>query len=398
VARLLQPRAWEKRLRLNVSAPAQLPRVSCDARRIRQVLLKLTENALKFTERGGVEIRIEPETRDAQSFVRFSVIDTGLGVAENMTATLFEPFTPGDVSYTRKHQGAGLGLAVAKRIVESLGGTLDFVSETGEGSTFWFSVPVARALPQVHETPGLSEVPPPSDCRYLVHVNDPRVRITLANFLEPFGNMIEYAEDMAEAVAQSGRDEFDAILVAANDADTLAATPANKSPVVALLFAGERAPAGASAILRWPAEAGDVYGALRSAQPREREVKRVAPAIEIPAAIDAAAFAALEKSVGLTTLIEILHSYIKTAEELSNSFADACQAENWDEAARFAQDMAGASGGLGLAAMTSAARTFAQKARDGEDMHALRNAAQTIVGEHLRARAALINLYPDLAA
>jgi signal transduction histidine kinase/HPt (histidine-containing phosphotransfer) domain-containing protein len=398
VARLLQPRAWEKRLRLNVSAPAQLPRVNCDPRRIRQVLLKLTENALKFTERGGVEIRIANETRDDLPFLRFSVTDTGLGVPDEVAAHLFEPFSPGDASYARRHQGAGLGLAVAKRIVDTLGGTIGFGSEAGEGSTFWFSVPVSRAVSVEREVQSLSNAPPPIERSYLVHVNDPRVRVVLANLLEPFGNTIDQVEDMAETVTRAGREAFDAIIVAANDADTLAATPGNKTPVVALLFAGERTPAGAAAILRWPAEPADLYGALRSVQPRDREAPQPAPEKEIPAAIDAPTFAALEKSVGLTTLIEILHSYIKTAEDLSSSFATACQDENWDEAARLAQDMAGAAGGLGLAAMTSAARSFAQKARDGEDNLALRNAAQTIVGEQLRARAALVNLYPDLAA
>ncbi len=397
VARLLQPRAWEKRLRLNVSAPTHLPQVNCDPRRIRQVLLKLTENALKFTERGGVEIRLEAEARDGLPFLRFAISDTGLGVPGEVAAHLFEPFTPGDQSYTRRHQGAGLGLAVAKRIVDTLGGVVGFQSETGEGSTFWFSVPVSRSVTGEDSAPS-PFVPPPTDRTYLVHVNDPRVRVTLANLLEPFGNTVVQADDMSETVTRTGREEFDAVIVAANDADTIAATPGSKTPVVALLFAGERTPAGAAAILRWPAEAADLYGALRSAQPRERETPRTVPQPEIPAAIDAPTFAALEKSVGLTTLIEILQSYIKTAEDLSNAFAAACQGENWEEAGRLAQDIAGAAGGLGLAAMTTAARGFAQKARDGEDHHALRNAAQTIVGEHLRARAALINLYPDLAA
>ena len=70
--------------------------------------------------------------------------------------------------------------------------------------------------------------------------------------------------------------------------------------------------------------------------------------------------------------------------------------EKWDEAARLAQDIVGAAGGLGLTAMTQAARHFAQASREGEDPHELRNAAQMVVGEHLRARKALVNLYPDL--
>jgi signal transduction histidine kinase/HPt (histidine-containing phosphotransfer) domain-containing protein len=399
VARLMQPRAWEKRLRLNVNAPAQLPRVNCDSRRIRQVLLKLTENALKFTERGGVEIHIAMDTDDSsKQFLRFSVVDTGLGIPEEVMPHLFEPFTPGDPSYARRHQGAGLGLAVVKRIVDSLGGQVGFESEAGEGSTFWFSVPVERPAATGHIKTSLA-TPPPTDRTFLMHVNDPRVRVTLANLLEPFGNRIVNADDMADTVARAGRESFDAVIVAANDADTIAATPGNKTPVLAIIFKGERTPSGAESILRWPADPADVFGALRflANGPRE-QTAGVIPQIDVPAAIDVPTFAALEKSVGLTTLIEILQSYIKTAEDLSNAFATACQLDNWDEAGRLAQDMAGAAGGLGLAAMTTAARGFAQKAREGNTPHDLRNAAQTIVGEHLRARAALINLYPDLAA
>ncbi len=97
-------------------------------------------------------------------------------------------------------------------------------------------------------------------------------------------------------------------------------------------------------------------------------------------------------------MLEILHSYVQTAEELCKSLTKASVDSNWNEAGRVAQDIAGAAGGLGLAAMTAAARGFAMKARETDDGHALRNAAQMVVGEHLRVRIALSNLYPDLAA
>jgi HPt (histidine-containing phosphotransfer) domain-containing protein len=116
------------------------------------------------------------------------------------------------------------------------------------------------------------------------------------------------------------------------------------------------------------------------------------------AAIDASAFSGLEKSLGLTTLIEILQSYIKTAEELCAHLTKASEDQNWDDAARVSQDIAGAAGGLGLAALTAAARGFAQKARDGEAASEMRGAAQMVVSEHERVCRALANLYPDLAA
>jgi HPt (histidine-containing phosphotransfer) domain-containing protein len=115
-------------------------------------------------------------------------------------------------------------------------------------------------------------------------------------------------------------------------------------------------------------------------------------------AIDGTAFAALERSVGSTTLIEILKSYIETTEHLCAALGAASDADNWPQAARLAQDIAGSSSGLGLIAMTAAARGFAAAARQGANAHTLRNDAQKIVCEHERVRLALANLYPELAA
>ena len=134
--------------------------------------------------------------------------------------------------------------------------------------------------------------------------------------------------------------------------------------------------------------------------------KRRKPQVPFPLApdheglppIDADAFAALEKSVGATTLIEILQSYIENAELLCAGLSEACAAEKWDDASRLAQDIAGAAGGLGLIAVTAAARGFTQKTRAGEARHELRDAAQAVVCEHVRARQALTTLYPGLAA
>lgn len=114
--------------------------------------------------------------------------------------------------------------------------------------------------------------------------------------------------------------------------------------------------------------------------------------------IDSLSLAALEKSVGLSTLLEIVRSYLSHAESLVEALSTVTDEEQWPDAVRIAQDIAGAASGLGLAAVTLAARTFAQKARDGADAHDLRNTAQAIMGEHLRVRRALTQLYPDLAA
>jgi signal transduction histidine kinase/HPt (histidine-containing phosphotransfer) domain-containing protein len=395
VARLLQPRAWEKHLRLTVSAPAELPRVAADPRRIRQVLLKLVDNALKFTERGGVEIRVERES----TLVRFSVADTGHGVPKEIADNLYKPFQPGDSSYTRQQQGAGLGLSVVKRIVEASGGATGFESEPGEGATFWFTLPLAGAVQRPVAAAGADALPAPRGLSFLVFAHDDVANCALANLLEPFGNDVQIAQSTADAVARASRGGFDVILAAASDADTLAAAPGSRAPILALLKGGERAPACADEMLRWPPSSNELYRAIEAI--RDRHAKELAPEPPPPdsvAAIDPDAFSQLEKSVGIVTLIEILKSYIESAERLCRALGEASDEANWQEAVRLAQDIAGSAGGLGLTAMTAAARGFAQAARDGASPHELRNTAQLIVWEHERVRRSLGNLYPDLVA
>lgn len=396
VARLLQPRAWEKHLRLSVSAAANLPHVAADPRRVRQVLLKLADNALKFTDRGGVEIRVEHE----QSVVRFSVVDTGHGVPKEIVTDLYKPFTPGDSSYTRQQQGAGLGLSVVKRVVEGLGGETGFESEPGEGATFWFTVPIAASWKN-DKLAGLSAEAAfaPAGLNILAFAHDEDGNRQLTNYLEPFGNTVQTADTIADAVMRAGRGSFDVILSAASDADTLAAAPGARAPILALLRRGDRAPTCADALLRWPASAMEICTAIGAiAESRRKDVAPEPPPPESTASIDPNTFAALEKSVGVPALVEILKSYIDSAEKLCAALGEASDDANWQEAVRLAQDIAGSAGGLGLTAMTAAARGFAQAARDGADPHDLRNTAQLIVWEHERVRRSLANLYPDLVA
>jgi signal transduction histidine kinase/HPt (histidine-containing phosphotransfer) domain-containing protein len=401
VVRLLQPRAWEKHLRLSLTAAGNLPRVAADPRRVRQVLLKLADNALKFTDRGLVDVRLDETVDDkGNSAVRFTVTDTGLGVAPEVAHLLFNPFTPGDNSYARAQQGAGLGLAVAKRIVTQAGGAIGYESQPGEGAQFFFTLPVSgtAALATRHGISGESSQLPPSGLKLLLHATAPGVTAGIANLLEPFGNHLTIAATLAEAIALAGRTPFDAIIASANDADMLAGAPGVTAPLVAILLRGERAPAATDTLLRWPVEPDALYGALAQFTARaEAQTPREEREPERAAAIDALAFSTLEKSVGVKALVDILQCYIATAEQLTTALSDACAEEKWDEAARLAQDIVGAAGGLGLTAVTQAARLFAQKSREGEDTHALRNAAQLVVGEHLRAKQALSHLYPDVA-
>jgi HPt (histidine-containing phosphotransfer) domain-containing protein len=278
-------------------------------------------------------------------------------------------------------------------VVEQAGGTIGFSSKPEEGAQFFFTLPLSGLTAGFAGEPAEDEsrLMPPTGLSLLLFLPNPMVADTIESLLEPFGNRLVRAESLAEAEEQASRDTFDAIITGAGEADMLAAAPGAKAPLVAILLRGNRAPNATGNVLRWPVEADLLYGTLDLVCGAKDQTETAG------AAIDPEAFSALEKSVGVKTLVEILQCYIATAEQLTTALAQACGEEKWEEASRLAQDIIGAAGGLGLAAVTLAAREFARKARDGENRHELCNAAQAVVGEHLRARQALVHLYPEVA-
>jgi PAS domain S-box-containing protein len=142
IVELLAERAHSKGLELACSIPANLAtHVKGDPLRVGQVLTNLVGNAIKFTERGSVVVRVDAVAETAQEVtLRFEVADTGVGISVGAQARIFKEFSQADGSTTRKHGGSGLGLAISKQLVEMMGGTIDVKSDVGVGSTFWFTV------------------------------------------------------------------------------------------------------------------------------------------------------------------------------------------------------------------------------------------------------------------
>ncbi len=145
-ADLLADKAREKNVSLTTFLEPEIPHlVRGDQQRLKQVLLNLMSNAIKFTERGRILVRasLVAETEETTT-VSFSVSDTGIGITEDGQKVLFTPFTQVDGSTTRRHGGTGLGLTISKRLVELMGGDIGVVSAEGQGSTFTFSIPFKR--------------------------------------------------------------------------------------------------------------------------------------------------------------------------------------------------------------------------------------------------------------
>ncbi len=147
VTGLVAASAWEKDLELVGYCQPDVPTaLRGDVGRIRQILLNLASNAVKFTEHGEVVVRarLAEEAGPDEVTVRFEVSDTGIGIGRGALDRLFEAFSQADASTTRRFGGSGLGLAISRRLVEAMGGTIGVESEIGKGSLFWFTLPLAR--------------------------------------------------------------------------------------------------------------------------------------------------------------------------------------------------------------------------------------------------------------
>ena len=201
VADLLSFRAGEKNVDLIVRYQPGAPRRFIgDAGRIRQVILNLAGNAIKFTEQGHVLIdveRVRDEGGVGAPVVKVSVRDTGIGIPEDKIGSLFAKFTQVDTSTTRKFGGTGLGLAISKSLVELMGGGIGAESAAGEGSTFWFTLPLAEdpsAPPEVAPLPDLSGL------RVLIVDDNPVNRRVLSEQLESWGMSHEAVSGGAAAI------------------------------------------------------------------------------------------------------------------------------------------------------------------------------------------------------
>jgi len=199
---ILRQRAEEKGLQLVCSTDAEVPsRLRGDPGRLRQILLNLSTNAIKFTEKGGVQITatLDQETDD-QATIRFTVVDTGIGIPDSRRDVLFSKFTQLDASTTRRFGGTGLGLAISKQLAEMMGGQIGVTSQIGRGSSFWFTAVLPKQL--VREEPIAWKRTDPSGVRILVV--DPSVsnRTELAGQLESFGCRVSQVATEEEAFSE----------------------------------------------------------------------------------------------------------------------------------------------------------------------------------------------------
>jgi two-component system, sensor histidine kinase and response regulator len=196
---LLAPRAHDKKLELAGQIDDRAHGTfEGDAGRIRQVLLNVLGNAIKFTVNGEVVATVEVGREEAgRSTLRFTVKDTGIGIAESVQTQLFQPFVQGDGSTTRRFGGTGLGLAISRQLVELMGGSIDLHSELGRGTTVWFELPLARLA-----TAAVPQVELPEKARLLVVDDNATNRRILLHQLTRHGLAADAVADAAEALVR----------------------------------------------------------------------------------------------------------------------------------------------------------------------------------------------------
>ena len=216
---LSEPAAREKRLKLSVTVDEKAaPEFVGDHLRLRQVLLNLIGNALKFTEQGSVAIKVEVMAQtDTGQTLRFTIKDTGIGISVEDRMKLFERFGRAE-STSRRYGGTGLGLAICHQIVGQMGGIVGVKSVVGAGSTFWCEVswPISRS---VASTPSPSATAPLPSAAILVVDDVEMNRDLVTTILENRGHVVRSAADGRSALALAQAEQFDLIFMDVRMAD-----------------------------------------------------------------------------------------------------------------------------------------------------------------------------------
>ena len=398
-------RAEAKALSLNWTISSALPRrLRSDSGRLRQILLNLVGNAIKFTDTGGVTVTVKAENQisdrlDGRLLVRFVVADTGIGIAPAGIPNLFNRFSQVDSSSSRRHGGTGLGLAISKRLVELMGGTIGVESAVGHGSAFHFVIPMAVGN-DVPESPTPIRMP----ISGFEREDGRRIRILLAEdnvtnqkvatrILEKAGCRVDVAADGLEAIEAVRTLPYDLVLmdVQMPNLDGVGATMAIRAldgapsqvPIVALTANAMKGDeeryltAGMNDYLSKPIDRARLLALIAhwtQAQPAE-------PPPEASASVDAGAGIPV---VDLTMVLQIIEDFdVSEAAELVAAFVDetrrritvvteAVSAEDVATLQREAHTLKGSAGNFGLAQLAALAQEVVTHSRNGHNAEALR--------------------------
>lgn len=217
INKILYQKSRQQRLSLRLEIDPDVPPViTGDESKIKQVLINLMSNALKFTKQGWIELRISLEKREQQDFLRFAVTDTGIGISEEQMQYIFAPFRQGEGGH---HGGTGLGLSISRRIAEAMEGTLTVTNKLGDGSCFVFSIPLGRANAEIAPNAlpfrqAIAEYFHPQQGIEVLIVDDSETnRTVLAELLASAGFSVSTVENGREAANAAKVKAFDLVLM-----------------------------------------------------------------------------------------------------------------------------------------------------------------------------------------
>jgi len=395
VASLMRVRAVEKGLSLDIRYQFPLPEtILSDPVRLRQILVNLVGNALKFTAHGGVEVvvRHQENTSPQQGpQMVFEVRDTGIGLTQEQIDRLFQPFTQADSSTTREFGGTGLGLVICRKLVEALGGDIHITSRPGEGSTFTVAVAATPAAPlrmlnDLQEA-GTSEAPSPRGSspvlgklrgRVLLAEDGPDNQVLISTLLRKAGVEVDVACNGRMAIDMvskcSGRG-YDAVLMDMQmpEVDGYEATETlrqlgYRGPIIALTahaMSGDRQKcldAGCDEYLTKPvdrrmllATLARLMGGLPDGPAEFPVVAPSAPEFSTPVV-----YSEFHHDPDMT---EIIGEFVSQLPERLVEMRQAAENGLWDRLQRMAHQMKGAGGGYGYPALTRVARELETHAR-----------------------------------
>lgn len=214
---VLRPSALSKGLNFNVHIYPDVPFLLCgDAQHLKQVILNLVNNAIKFTEQGLVSIHVAHiASSDKYSTIRLSVKDTGIGIADEAKPTIFNVFTQADESINRQYGGTGLGTTISKQLVELMGGNIGFTSQLGEGSTFWIEIKYHKQAVPSEEKKTISDI---KNMRILIVEPDMNQQSIITTHLNHMGikyDRVNYSGDTTNNILRHlyGKEEYHVIFL-----------------------------------------------------------------------------------------------------------------------------------------------------------------------------------------